>query len=93
MQHHGPNGIAGPVRGTRGWWQRLGQRDAPPEHAPPHAPPEPKLRGKRRKRSSESGIRADLVARVRAEIAAGTYDTPEKWDAALDALLERLERE
>jgi hypothetical protein len=84
MTHHGPKGIAGPVRGTRGWWQRLGQADPPTETKPPR---------KSRKRSSESAIRAGLVARVRAEIAAGTYDTPEKWDAALDALLERLERE
>lgn len=35
-------------------------------------------------------IRHGLVARVRAEIAAGTYDTPERFDAALDRLAERL---
>jgi anti-sigma28 factor (negative regulator of flagellin synthesis) len=33
------------------------------------------------------GIRHDLVARVRAEIAAGTYDTEAKWLAAEEALL------
>jgi hypothetical protein len=38
-------------------------------------------------------IRADLVERVRREIAAGTYETPEKWDIALQRLLERLERD
>jgi hypothetical protein len=38
-------------------------------------------------------FRPGLVARVRREIAAGTYDTPEKWDAALDRLLKRLEEE
>jgi hypothetical protein len=32
-------------------------------------------------------VRLDLVARVRAEIAAGTYETAEKWEAALDRLL------
>ena len=37
-------------------------------------------------------IRTDLVERVRREIAAGTYDTPEKWDAALDRLWERLQQ-
>jgi len=38
--------------------------------------------------ASESGqFRADLVARVRSEIAAGTYETPEKLDAALNRLL------
>jgi hypothetical protein len=33
------------------------------------------------------------VERVRREIEAGTYETPEKWEAALEKLLERLERE
>jgi hypothetical protein len=35
---------------------------------------------------AEAAIRQDLVARVRREIAEGTYDTPEKWAAALDRL-------
>ncbi len=35
-------------------------------------------------------IRLDLVERVRREIAAGTYDTPAKWEAALDRLCESL---
>jgi hypothetical protein len=41
----------------------------------------------------DSDIRADLVERVRREIEAGTYDTPDKWAAALDRLLERLQEE
>lgn len=32
-------------------------------------------------------IRQDLVNRVREEIANGTYDTPDKFEAALDQLL------
>jgi hypothetical protein len=36
-------------------------------------------------------VRLDLVERVRREIAAGTYDTPERFDAALEALRRRLE--
>lgn len=36
-------------------------------------------------------VRMDLVERVRREIAAGTYATPEKWDIALDRLLDRIE--
>ncbi len=35
-------------------------------------------------------IRADLVARVRSEIANGTYETPEKLDSALSNLLNEL---
>jgi negative regulator of flagellin synthesis FlgM len=36
------------------------------------------------------GVRQDLVNRVRSEIAAGTYETPAKLDAALDRLLDEL---
>ena len=35
-------------------------------------------------------VRHDLVARVRQELRAGTYDTPEKLEAALDQLASRL---
>jgi hypothetical protein len=38
---------------------------------------------------SADGIRHDLVARVRAEIAAGTYDTDERWLVAEELLLRR----
>jgi len=38
-------------------------------------------------------MRLDLIVRVRREIADGTYDTPEKWEKALDRLLDKLERE
>src|SRR5947209_6843981 len=47
-------------------------------------------RPRSRKRPRRTGIRADLVARVRREIAAGTYDTPQKWDQALDKLSRQL---
>lgn len=36
-------------------------------------------------------VRADLVERVRSEIAAGTYETPEKIEAALERLALDLE--
>ena len=39
----------------------------------------------------EGGIRVELVARVRKEIADGTYDTPERLEAALDGLIARLD--
>jgi hypothetical protein len=39
----------------------------------------------------EGESRAELIARVRREIAAGTYDTEEKWQAALDRLCQRLQ--
>jgi hypothetical protein len=40
--------------------------------------------------SIEAAVRQDLVARVRLEIQAGTYDTPEKLSAALDRLADLL---
>lgn len=42
------------------------------------------------KLSDAPDIRGDLVARVRAEIAAGTYETSDKLDAAIDGLAEDL---
>lgn len=35
-------------------------------------------------------VRADLVARVKQEIKAGTYETPEKIDIAVEKLLDDL---
>jgi len=35
-------------------------------------------------------IRTELVERVKAEIAAGTYDTPERMDIALNRLMDEL---
>jgi len=32
-------------------------------------------------------FRAGLVAQIRREIAAGAYETPEKWEAALNRML------
>jgi len=37
-----------------------------------------------------TGIRQDVVNRIRSEIAAGTYETPAKLDAALSNLLDEI---
>ena len=37
--------------------------------------------------ASSGEIRFDLVNRIRSEIAAGTYETPEKLDTALEKML------
>jgi hypothetical protein len=42
---------------------------------------------------AEPLFRAGLVEEVRRQIAAGSYDTPEKWEAALERLLDRLEKD
>ena len=81
MHEHGPDCLEGPIRGSNAWWRGL----APlPE---PAATPAPKTRCKSPK-SEETAIRKDLVERVRREIQAGTYDTAEIWEAALDRLLQ-----
>jgi len=38
-------------------------------------------------------VRLELVERIRREIAAGSYETPEKWEIALERLFWRLEQE
>jgi hypothetical protein len=78
MQAHGPKCLDGPVRGSAGWWQELGKL------VQPGKPP------KKSRRRKPASIRLELVERVRREIADGTYDTQEKWEAALDKLLEHL---
>jgi hypothetical protein len=35
-------------------------------------------------------IRADLVARVRSQIESGTYETAERYDVAVDRLLDEI---
>ncbi len=64
--------------------------------------PRPKRRGARHGQQSNElvewtlkarmmpDVRSDLVAQLRAEIEAGTYETPEKLDAAIEGLLADL---
>ncbi|HEY4232138.1 MAG TPA: flagellar biosynthesis anti-sigma factor FlgM [Lacipirellulaceae bacterium] len=42
------------------------------------------------KATETGGVRQDLVNRIRNEIAAGTYETPDKLDAALNRLLDEI---
>ena len=91
MHEHGPDELQGPVRGSSAWWRGLeAQLDQPDDGTPVQATP----RKKQRKSGKDARpIRTELVERVRKEIAAGTYETEEKWEAALDCLLDRLERD
>jgi hypothetical protein len=81
MHEHGPDELQGPVRGTTAWWRGMGDQ---PDETPAAG---------RKKKDDTRPIRTELVERIRKEIAAGTYDTQEKWEAALDCLLDRLERD
>jgi hypothetical protein len=84
MYRHASTCLKGPVSRSRAWWQ-----DVPGEEFDRAGSTvvEEVVRGRRR-----GGMRLDLIARVRREIAEGSYDTPEKWEAALDRLLERLDQ-
>jgi negative regulator of flagellin synthesis FlgM len=81
MHTHVSRCLKGPRTKNRGWWQHPAVQGSTPEDK--HSSPPP---GR-----EEQPIRTDLVERVRRELAAGTYETPEKWEAALDRLLRRLE--
>ncbi len=77
MYRHSTSRLRGPLSRNCSWWK------VAPDPLPTNAP---------RLRSSTAGIRTELVARVRREIAEGRYDTPERWDAALDRLLAHMGR-
>ena len=51
----------------------------------------PSRKGRKPVPTTDPDIRADLVARVRRQIAEGTYDTPERWEAALTRLTRVLQ--
>ncbi len=40
--------------------------------------------------ASGSGVRTDLVAQLREQIASGSYETPDKLEAAVDRLFDAL---
>ena len=91
MLHHGPSCLEGPITNTRTWWA-FSEPTNPALPAPPLGWGESRMdnRFKDAHRGSPP-IRTALVERVRREIAEGTYDTPEKWERALDRLLNRLD--
>lgn len=84
MFRHGPSCLNGPVARDRDW--PTGDKEV----AAPEATGSMETRSNER-RQEDRPIRTELVERVRREIAEGTYDTPEKWELALDRLLRRLE--
>jgi negative regulator of flagellin synthesis FlgM len=42
------------------------------------------------KASETGGVRQELVNNIRSQIAAGTYDTPDKMNAAMERLLDQM---
>ncbi len=88
MQIYGPSNVHGPHQLQGPHWQRPA---APAAESPAVDQVEISPAAEAAFQASESGdVRADLVARVRNEMAAGTYETPAKLDAALERLLDEL---
>jgi len=78
MIRHSPTCLDGPLTKDRSWWVALDTRGV--VVAPDS-------------NATDNDFRPDLVRRVRAEIAAGDYDTPEKWDLALARLIDRMSQD
>ena len=76
-----------PRRG-RGAAGRIGRLRRTPRPAPPGPACLPEFH----RMTPDPEVRLELVARVRQEIRAGTYDTPEKLEAALDRMATCLDR-
>ncbi|MBL8799487.1 MAG: hypothetical protein JNM56_36735 [Planctomycetia bacterium] len=82
MQTHQASSVRGPRAAVKHGWSEvaafsLSHADESTEDAVP--------------RVDDPGVRSELVRRVRREIAAGTYDTPEKFEAALERMLDDLD--
>jgi len=81
---HGPQSIGAPHRAyssqpaPRGGLEQVDQLDISPQAA----------EASRTRESAE--IRHDKVAALKAQIAAGTYDTPERLEMALDRMLDAI---
>jgi hypothetical protein len=76
MHAHGPSCLPGPITRDPAWWSVPAGSDSP-------------INGDGARHAAT--FRHRLVLRVRREIAEGTYDTPEKLEAALERLLRRLD--
>jgi hypothetical protein len=77
MVKHGPKCLEGPISLSMHKWDK---ESSPSNAGARSAQP-----------AGDATIRWELVHRVRGEIADGTYETPEKLQAALEALLASLE--
>jgi hypothetical protein len=75
---HVPGSARPTLACSRSWWSESAHRTQVRGEAPPS------------EGESSPAIRSELVARVRKEIAEGTYETPEKLEKALGRLLDEL---
>lgn len=87
-QVHGPHGLSGPHAG------RAARQATPPSKATPDqldiSTAASEAADAAADAAESDGVRADLVARIRGEIADGSYETPEKLNAAVDRLFDEI---
>lgn len=84
------SGISGSVVGHIGRVEALARQVRPVEVAVRRDSDRVEVSREARESAKTDAVRRDLVNRVRGEIEAGTYDTPERVDLAADALLLKL---
>lgn len=82
MVQHGPKCLEGPIIGSRPWWQETGKPSSSNDSG--------LAKDRHRAERENAPIRFELVQRIRRQIADGTYDTPEKFEAALDEMFATL---
>jgi hypothetical protein len=89
MHSHGPSCLEGPFSRKRICWRAGASSDG----ASARPGPESVNPGETKATRENRPIRWDLVERVRREIEAGAYDTPEKMEIAMARLFSQLENE
>ena len=82
MQRHGPSCLTGPLARRTGKTFPADSAGRKDDSTPP-SPPQPPL---------TQADRQARIERIRREIAAGDYDTPEKFAIALDRLFRQLDQ-
>ena len=84
-QVHGPHGIQGPHSVHRSQSSQNAARTGNVDRVDISAAAEAAIQA-----AETSSVRQELVKDIRAQIAAGTYDTPAKLDAALERMLDEI---
>ncbi len=90
LQVHGPHDVNGPHSRSAAPSKGQSTQAADQLDISPAAQEAARLAEAAETRAADGPIRSDVVARIKAEIADGSYETPEKLDAALDRLLDQI---
>jgi negative regulator of flagellin synthesis FlgM len=91
MHIHGPSQIHGPHAINAPHFANRAQGSQPPAANPAVDRVEISPAAEAAVKASEAGgVRHELVNVIRSQIAAGTYDTPEKMDIAMERLLDQM---